>query len=594
MGPGSNEVMRHATFFLISTVALSGCSAAWYRSSADEEVAEILRHERKSVLGEENRFVLTQVPSRLESEGKAGETEDLRRTPEPKPVILSLNVQNSAQNAPGVAGASNTPVPDGAQSATGASPSPVPLIATHILDLRGALRLAFHNNRDYQAQKEALYLSALSLTLAQHQFAPRFLGIITGDWSRDSNGEAGSVAPSTGWNLLFVNGARLSVTVVQSFFQFFTGDRREVAQTIVGGSLTQPLLRGFGTEVVREPLTQAERGVTYQVRAFERFRKTFAVIVITEFYRVLENRDRVSNSYLNWQSLVTNRDRVEALANAQKRPPFEVGQARQDELRAQDEWSSAAQIYESALDRFKVTLGITADQEVTLLQDELLNLIRESVEPLDRPVEEAIQAALLSRLDLKTERDLLEDSIRRIRVGEDGLRAQLDLNANAALASSGGRSQTPLKLNSANGAYGFGFDLNLPLDRKAERNAYVAALIDLESRKRSLSLFEDSVRLTVRDAYRRLEREIVSFRIQKISLALAAERVESTSLFFQAGRAETRDVLEAQASLNTARNALTSALINYAVARLEVLRDTESLRVTDGGEVILLPLRKEI
>ena len=560
--------MRRIAILLILSFHC-GCSSEWYRRNADEEVQQILRKEDRP-------FTVVQEPLRLEEAGAMGEREDLKRSPAPQPVRVPVadaapEPQQPAQVAP-----------------------QAPRVSSRILDLRSALRLAFRNNREHQSQKEAVYLSALSLTLARYEFAPRFFGILTGEWDRDASGsESGSISPAFGWNLLFVNGARLSLRLAQTFFQFFTGDRREAAETVVSGTLTQPLLRGFGTEIVREPLTQAERDLTYRIRAFERFRKTFVVAVVTEFYRVLEARDRVANAYLNWQSLVTNRDRVEALASADRRPSFEVGQARQDELRAQDDWSEAVERYETALDQLKITLGISTDEDITLLQAELDALSRQPVEPLDAPVEEAIRDALESRLDLLTARDQVEDGERRVRVASDGLRAQLDVTAEAALQSNGGSDQKPLKLNADRFAYGFGFDLDLPLDRKAERNAYVAAIIDLEERKRDLTLLQDTIRLTVRDAYRRLEREIVSFGIQRASLQLAEERVASTSLLLQAGRAETRDVLEAQEAANTARNAVTSSLINYAIARLELLRDIEAMRVTDEGEIMRLPLRTE-
>ncbi|MBI4600490.1 MAG: TolC family protein, partial [Planctomycetes bacterium] len=471
-------------------------------------------------------------------------------------------------------------------------PAGTPRVPSRILDLATALRVALANNRDYQAQKEQVYLAALALTLAQHAFAPRFLGMITGDWSRDASAqESGSVSPSFTWNMLFANGARLSINVLQNFFRFFTGDRREVAATILSGTITQPLLRGFGTEIVREPVTQAERDVAYQVRAFERFRRTFAVQVVSEYYRVLEARDRVTNAYLNWQSLVTSRDRVEDYARAGRLAQFEVDQARQQELVAQDQWSSAVERYEGAIDDFKITLGIPVESDITLEQVELEKLGAQPVQGLDVAVEDAIARALERRLDLVTARDQVEDAARRTRVAADALRAQLDVSANASLESGGG-AQKPFKLNADDLAYGVGFDLDLPLDRKAERNAYVEALIAHQREQRDLSLLQDNVRLTVRDAYRRLEREVVSYGIQRASLALAEERVAMTSDLLLAGRSTTRDLLESLSALNGARNALTTALINHAVARLEFLRDSDSLRVTDGGALSALPMTK--
>ena len=61
-----------------------------------------------------------------------------------------------------------------------------------------------------------------------------------------------------------------------------------------------------------------------------------SVRVISEYYAVLQAGDRVRNSYLNWESLVTGRARVEAMANAERLPRFEVDQAHQDELQAED------------------------------------------------------------------------------------------------------------------------------------------------------------------------------------------------------------------------------------------------------------------
>ena len=56
-------------------------------------------------------------------------------------------------------------------------------------------------------------------------------------------------------------------------------------------SITQPLLRDGGRLVTREPLTQAERNLVYEVRAYERFRRTFALQVANEVYDVLSTMD---------------------------------------------------------------------------------------------------------------------------------------------------------------------------------------------------------------------------------------------------------------------------------------------------------------
>ena len=48
--------------------------------------------------------------------------------------------------------------------------------------------------------------------------------------------------------------------------------------------------------IVLDKLTQAERDALYEIRTFNRFRKTFAVHVATEYFRTLEAYDATRNT----------------------------------------------------------------------------------------------------------------------------------------------------------------------------------------------------------------------------------------------------------------------------------------------------------
>ena len=66
-------------------------------------------------------------------------------------------------------------------------------------------------------------------------------------------------------------------------------------------------------------------------------------------------------------------------------------------------------------------------------------------------------------------------------------------------------------------------------------------------------------------------------------MRLAERRVESTELKLEAGRAQTRDLLEARDSLVVAQNAQVSALVDYKLARLTLLLDMEELVIDKQG-----------
>ena len=80
-----------------------------------------------------------------------------------------------------------------------------------------------------------------------------------------------------------------------------------------------------------------------------------------------------------------------------------------------------------------------------------------------------------------------------------------------------------------------------------------------------------------------MTRSLRSFAIQRVSVPLAERRAESAKLLQDAGRADTRDILEAEEDLLEAKNSLTGALVDYELARLALWRDTEHLGVSEEG-----------
>jgi len=79
--------------------------------------------------------------------------------------------------------------------------------------------------------------------------------------------------------------------------------------SVLTASVTQPLLRGAGRRIAQENLTQAERNVLYQIRSFNRYRQLFVVTIVNDYYRVLQQRDTVTNAENNYKG-VLNQDSV--------------------------------------------------------------------------------------------------------------------------------------------------------------------------------------------------------------------------------------------------------------------------------------------
>ena len=453
--------------------------------------------------------------------------------------------------------------------------------ASGVMTLAQAIAMATAHNRDYQRQKEQLYLMALDLTLARHRFARQWFGTVDASYVRNSADEQVGYDAETGFSQLLADGAQISTSIAIDWARFLTGDPDTSLGSVLTASVTQPLLRGRGRKVVQENLTQAERNALYQIRSFNRYRKTFVVSIVDAYYRVLQQKDAVTNAKNSYESKVELRERLQMEANEGVTPRFQVDQAEQSELLAQDSYVRAQQRYEQLLDAFKITLALPTDTEIELDQNELEALQKIGIVEPDYQLEAAVETALAQRLDLANSANAVEDAERKVVVAADNLGTELNLIGSAGVNST---PETKIeRLQFHNGTYSLGLEADLPLDRKAERNAYREALITLEQQQRAYENDVDEVKLDVRDAYRRLREEAESYRTQQKALELAQIRVGVSPILWEAGRMNARDYLESQDDLLQAQNNVTSALVSHAIAKLNFFRDVGILQVKPDG-----------
>ncbi|MCK4629577.1 MAG: TolC family protein, partial [Sedimentisphaerales bacterium] len=435
----------------------------------------------------------------------------------------------------------------------------VPPINSGRFSLVSAVALATASNRSYQSQKEDIYLSVLDLTMQRHRFKPHFYGLLGTGYTYDDQEESVDFDSQFGFNQLLADGASISVGVGLDWFRFLTGDPRSSLGSVLTATVTQPLLRGRGRTIVQENLTQAERNTIYELRSFSRFRKEFVVSTVSEYYRVLQMLDAVKNDKNNYDSLLLSQKRIEAMAETGRLPRYQEGDARQSTLQAEQKYIRSQELYKATLDQFKLRLALPTDTVLELDPNELIALETVGVTDPNFDLTLAVETALENRLDLANVREQLEDAQRKVKVAADNLGAELNLIGSARVNS---EERTNLgNLQFHRGDYEIGLEADLPLDRKAERNAYREALINVMRKQRDYEQKNDQVKLDVRQAFRDMSETYNSYRIQLLSLNLAEKRVEMQLILLQEDRGTTRDYLFAQEDLLRAQNEKTNALV---------------------------------
>ena len=129
-------------------------------------------------------------------------------------------------------------------------------------------------------------------------------------------------------------------------------------------------------------------------------------------------------------------------------------------------------------------------------------------------------------------------------------------------------------------------DLDLPFDRKEDRNVYRAALIGLEQAKRSDSLNFDNVRLQIYDDWRALEQAKRNYEISDLGVSLAVRRLDEQFELADLGRGEARDLVDAQTDLVNAQNQRTATLVTHTLARLRLWQNMGILYINKDGSWI--------
>ena len=132
-------------------------------------------------------------------------------------------------------------------------------------------------------------------------------------------------------------------------------------------------------------------------------------------------------------------------------------------------------------------------------------------------------------------------------------------------------------------------ELELPLDRRDERDAARRAAIALAAARRNGQEKLDSVRLEIASSFSDLRSLRTTVDLEARNIEVAGKRARNASLRFRNGELSNRDVLEAENDLLNARNAWAQARIDYELQRMQLMRNLGLLDVAEDGTLVELP-----
>ena len=609
VGPGRGPFAVLLLFCM--ALALCGCrTPAEYRQEADKTARQIIAEKQQEALGKTEPLSIKRPKDILRR--RLLEEQDLQYSSE---ASLGTDRLDPIEHWPEADYPRAESSPD--------AEIPIEPNQPLKLSLIDALQIGARNSDEYQSRKEDVFRAAFALDVERNEFRNFFVSRISSAISADTTEGIGrsdaraeqDTSATARIDRTLKNGASLSAALAVDLANLLTQGGSSTIRLAADPSVSIPLLRGSGRHIVTEPLTQAERQVIYTIWEFERFKRTFAVNIAQQYFSVLSQMDGVKNAEENYRGKIRSSRRSRRWADAGRLPAIQVDQAIQSELGARSGWIRSQLQLKNSLDSFKRLIGLPPDARVEIDRSDLdrltapasqmvADIVREATleetaretPPADAEVileapnyEEAgpyeleetvaIQLALENRLDLHAANGRVYDAQRRVVIAADRLRAELTLGGAASFDD----NDDDGSLGFDGGTYSALLTLDLPLERTAEQYAYRESWINLEDATRSVQSLEDNIKLSIRNELRTLLESREALKIEAMSVAVAEKRVRSVDLYIEAGRAEIRDLLEAQDALLSAQNALTRAVVDYRMAELEIQRDMGLLEMDANG-----------
>ncbi len=598
----SNTILyRTAILLTILSAALPslwGCQL--FVADADREVYKLIEQRQLAALGQATdvRFSDEGIPGKLPSDPYTfvphpvtpgipaefksthpKETESPNHESEQEQAGSEAPAAPSPDGAPEPATESALDTAEGDESAAESDEQPDELYFGDPFTLADALAYAIKHAREYQDAKEDLYLQALALTLERFLWTPRFMSNLSATYTEfPQNSDPDRALQATG-DVAVEQRLPYGGQIVAQWIGTMVRDlENHVTNSESGTAILQaniPLLRGGG-RVAYESRYQAERNLIYAVRRFERFRRGFLTQVASDYFDLLSRKASIRNTIASRESSRDNWERSDALADAERIIRLEADRAQEAFLTAQNSVANAKEDYETELDEFKILIGMPTTTPIDVVEEGL------DLPELEVDEATAIEVASRLRLDLLTTLDRVDDVRRDVEIARNNLLPDLNLSGSVSYTTNPDRLSS-VDFREDDETWNVGVDLEIPLDRKAERNAYRSTLISLRRAERNYDLALDRVRLEVRRARRQIERAKFSLKIQEQNITGNELRREQAQIRFEKGEISNQDIVDADDDLLQARNDFDDAQSELRRAILNFRLATGTLRVGDDG-----------
>lgn len=337
-------------------------------------------------------------------------------------------------------------------------------------------------------------------------------------------------------------------------------------------TLKQPLLKEFGRETTELGIAVAAYGKQGSLEQFRSRLRDTVLQVRNEYHRLYSLREELAVRQSSLELARRILDETRARVRAGVLPAMEILNAEFGVATREKELIDAERAVKDQNDTLRLVLQISEEEE----------LIPTDVPTRDeyRPDEgEAIRTALARRPELAGQRIAVRTGELESRVAVNRTRPDLNFTASAALTGLAREYNRDLERVGSTDfpVWSVGLTLDYPLGNSAAENSAIRSRLKVEQSRTRLKSLEESVVNEVRSAVRGVVTSYKQLDVADRGRAFAEERLKSFIRKNEVGLATTKDVLDVETDLATARQNQITALVTYAGALSQLWKATGEL-----------------
>jgi outer membrane protein TolC len=383
-----------------------------------------------------------------------------------------------------------------------------------------------------------------------------------------------------GVNRLIPTGGTVGLTFNNSYTD--TNSRstfamKEYWQSDLSLTFNQPLLKNFGRETTELSIRVAELSKESSLKSLMAKILDTVAKVRSAYYTLYSYRQDLESKRMSLELAKKILSETEARVKAGVLPAMEILNAQFGVSSREKDLIDAERTVSDQADSLRLLLQMADSRDIV------------PTDPPDRNElkineNEAVNKALATRPDIDLLKSQLETNELQTRVARSQTLPSLNLTSGVALTGLGQSYRRDVeRVGSADyPVWNVGIQFDYPLGNDAAENDYIRSNLKTEQTRTQIEGLRSSAATEVRSAIRAVQSGWKQLDVADRGRAYADERLKAYLKKSEVGLATTKDVLDVENDLSTARSNQIKAQVGYTTAISELWRTTGELLEREG------------